>query len=64
MLALGQSDYSIHLVLVTLKDRDVVLDHQEIRIFQLAFGGSSKHTLGFLETVQEEIGRCKIGIPE
>ena len=53
---------SIHLVLVTLQDRDVVSDHEENRILQLAFGGSLKHTLGFFETVQQKIRGGKTAI--
>lgn len=54
VLAPGQSHQSVHLLLVTLQESDVVSVDQEIGYFQLAPGGSLKRTLSFSEAVQKK----------
>src|SRR5262245_5099897 len=62
MLALGQSHHPIHLVLVTLEQRDSVTPHPPRRAFQLVLGSALKNALRFGKAVEEEIARRKITI--
>src|SRR6185295_13738381 len=63
-LACGPSHCPIHLVLVTLEQRDVVSDHQMSSVLKLTFISLLKSALGFGKLVRIKIGGCKIAVTE
>ena len=66
-LALGQSDDSIHLLVVALHEREVVSVDQELRQFQPLFlvrGGLLEGVLCLAEPVEKETRESQIAISD